>query len=214
MIKGGGSHDPRSRRSEWTAGLHRQRQLQHQRQHSIPPVTALADALLGNLHTYTEASADPLGFFRFWQPGAFIQDSWRATRRLSLEFGLRWEWLQPWTTDANNMANFVPALYNPANAVTVTTTGTVVPGSGNLYNGLIRAGDGIPSDEVGRVPGATGALFQADSRRSAARVSSPPQNVFSPRFGFAYSLHAEDGHPRRLWHVLCAPARQHDLLAG
>lgn len=148
---------------------------------------ALADALLGYYNTYTEASADPLGFFRFWQPGAFIQDSWRATRRLSLEFGLRWEWLQPWTTDANNMANFVPSLYNPATAVTVTTTGTVVPNSGNLYDGLIRAGNGVPSDEVGRVPGATGALFQAIPA-GAPRGFFAAQNVFSPRFGYAYSL--------------------------
>jgi len=147
---------------------------------------ALADALLGNFRTYSEASADPMGFFRFWQPGAFAQDSWKATRRLSLEFGVRWEWLQPWTTDANNMANFVPALYNPAQAVTITAAGRVAPGSGNLYNGLIRAGDGIPADEKGRVPGADGPLFQ-QIPAGAPRGFFQAQNVFSPRFGFAFS---------------------------
>jgi hypothetical protein len=148
---------------------------------------SLADALLGNFRTYSEASADPMGFFRFWQPGAFIQDAWRATRRLSLEFGLRWEWLQPWNTDANNMANFVPALYDPAQKVTITSAGRVVPGSGNLYNGLIRAGDGIPSDQKGRVPGAGSALFQ-QIPAGAPRGFFQPQNVFSPRFGFAFAL--------------------------
>lgn len=148
---------------------------------------ALADALLGNFRNYTEASADPLGFFRFWQPGAFVQDSWRVNRRLSLEFGLRWEWLQPWYTQANNMANFVVALYDPSKAVTITNKGTVVPGSGNLYNGLIRAGNGVPSSEQGRVPGSTGPLFQAIPA-GAPRGFFDAQNVWSPRFGFAYSV--------------------------
>jgi hypothetical protein len=148
---------------------------------------SLADTLLGNFRTYSEASADPMGFFRFSQPAAFIQDSWRVSRKLSMDFGLRWEWLQPWYTQANNMANFVPALYDPSKAVTVTAAGTVVPNSGNLYNGLIRAGDGIPQAELGRVPGSSGALFQSIPA-GAPRGFFQPQNMFSPRFGFAYAV--------------------------
>ena len=147
---------------------------------------SLADALLGNFRTYSEASADPIGFFRFSQPGAFIQDSWRVSRKLSMDFGVRWEWLQPWYTQANNMANFVPALYDPAKAVKITSAGTVVPGSGFLYNGLIRAGDGIPQSEIGRVPGSTSALF-ASIPAGAPRGFFQAQNMFSPRFGFAYA---------------------------
>jgi len=148
---------------------------------------SLADTLLGNFRTYSEASADPMGFFRFSQPAAFIQDSWRVNRKLSMDFGLRWEWLQPWYTQANNMANFVPALYDPSKAVTVTAAGTVVPNSGNLYNGLIRAGDGIPQSELGRVPGSGSALFQSIPA-GAPRGFFQPQNMFSPRFGFAYAV--------------------------
>jgi hypothetical protein len=148
---------------------------------------ALADALLGNFRTYNEASADPIGFFRFWQPGAFIQDSWRVNRRLGIELGLRWERLQPWYTQANNMANFVPALYDQSKAVTINSAGRVVPNSGNIYNGLIRAGDGIPNDEQGRVPGSTSSLFQ-QIPSGALPGFFKSQNVFSPRFGFSYAL--------------------------
>src|SRR5260370_17683249 len=126
-----------------------------------------------------------MGFFRFSQPGAFIQDSWRVSRNLSLDFGVRWEWLQPWYTQANNMANFVPSLYDPSKAVTVTSAGTVVPGSGNLYNGLIRAGAGIPSSEIGRVPGSTSTLFQSiPAGAPRGFVQAPP--AFSPPIVFAY----------------------------
>jgi hypothetical protein len=151
---------------------------------------SLADALLGNFRTYSEASADPIGFFRFSQPGAFVQDSWRVNRKLSIDFGVRWEWLQPWYTQANNMANFVPALYDLSKAVKITSAGTVVPGSGNLYNGLIRAGDGIPQSEIGRVPGSTSALFDSIPA-GAPRGFFQAQNLFSPRFGFAYAATAK-----------------------
>jgi hypothetical protein len=148
---------------------------------------SLADALLGNFRTYTEAGADPVGFFRFSQPGAFVQDSWKVSRTLSLEFGLRWERLDPWNTQANNMANFVPALYDPAKAVTITSTGRIVPGSGNIYNGLIRAGAGVPSGEQGRVPGSAGSFFQ-QVPTGAPRGFFATQNVWSPRLGFAYAV--------------------------
>ena len=174
---------------------------------------ALADALLGNFRTYSEASADPMGFFRFWQPGAFIQDSWKVNQHLSIELGVRWEWLQPWYTEANNMANFVPALYDPSKAVTINAAGRVVPGSGNLYNGLIRAGNGVPADQQGRVPGSTTPFF-TQIPAGAPRGFFQPQNTWSPALRLRIFPHGKDGAPRRLRHLLHAPARQHDLLAA
>jgi len=148
---------------------------------------ALADAMMGNFATYQESASDPLGFFRYTEPEAFVQDSWRVNRKLSLELGVRYQSMQPWHLQANNAANFLPSLYNPATAVRITTTGTIVPGSGNPYDGLILAGSGVPADQQGRVPGSTGAAF------SAVPVGAPrgfynSENTFAPRVGFAYSV--------------------------
>src|SRR5450631_694119 len=148
---------------------------------------ALADALLGNFRTYTEASADPVGFFRFTQPMAFVQDSWKVSRKLSLDLGVRYEFIQPMYTAGNNMANFVPSLFNRAQAVTMTTTGTVVVGSGNAYNGLIREGNGVPADQQGRVPGSTTAFFQSIPA-GAPRGLYNSTSTFGPRAGFAYAV--------------------------
>ncbi len=146
-----------------------------------------ADMLLGNFYQYTEANGDPLGFFRFSEPEAFLQDSWKVSRRLSLELGARYQYMMPIYTTANNIGNFVPALYNPAQAVSMTTAGTIVPNSGNPYDGLIRAGDGVPADQVGRVPGAGTAAFNAVPA-GAPRGLYQSAGLIAPRFGFAYSL--------------------------
>ncbi len=148
---------------------------------------AVADALLGNYNTYTEATNDTYGFFRLSQAAAFIDDTWRILPKLSLNLGVRYEWMTPWTSQQNNLAAFYPEAYDPKQAVVVNQDGTLVPGVGNRYNGLRRAGDGVPQSEQFRVPNAN----------SAAVLSVPTigkrgfyasQNVFAPRFGFAYDL--------------------------
>ena len=151
---------------------------------------ALADALLGRFRTYSEASADPLGFFRFSQYEAFAQDSYKVSSRLSLELGLRWQYAVPLYTQANNMSNFVPELYNPATAVTVNRLGVIVPNSGDRYNGLITAGAGVPADETGRVPGFGSAVFN-QIPSGAPRGLYSVENNFGPRLGFAYQAGAK-----------------------
>ncbi len=145
---------------------------------------SFADALLGNFRTYTEFEDDPIGFFRFSQGDAFISDSWKVSSRLSLEVGLRYQYGLPTYTQANNMVNFDPGLYNPAQAVTMNNNGTVVPNSGNRFNGLIRAGDGVPEKELARVRNANGLDVVPGG---APRGFYDPQHVFMPRFGFAWT---------------------------
>jgi hypothetical protein len=148
---------------------------------------AFADALLGNFRTYSESSIDPLGFFRFTQTEAFVNDSWKVTPRFSLELGVRYQFGTPFYTQANNLANFDPALYNPAQAVTVLANGTIdVSRGGNRLNGLVRAGQGVPPEELGRVPGGDSALVQSVPT-GAPRGLYNGHHYFMPRIGFAYS---------------------------
>jgi hypothetical protein len=104
---------------------------------------AIADALLGNFRSYREADWNPVGFLRYTQSEAFAMDSWRVSRGLNLEIGLRYQHGIPTYAQANNMVNFEPRMYDPARAVTVTEDGFIVAGSGFLYNGLIRTGFGV-----------------------------------------------------------------------
>ena len=146
----------------------------------------LADALLGNFASYQEANADPVGHFRFSQPEAFVQDTWKATRNLSLEFGVRWQDVLPLYAQGNNYGNFDPAYYNPSAAITVTTAGKVVPGSGNAYNGLVRTRDPIPADQIARIPNINTAAYQYIPQ-VASRGLYKMNGGFGPRVGFAYA---------------------------
>jgi Carboxypeptidase regulatory-like domain/TonB-dependent Receptor Plug Domain len=147
---------------------------------------SLADAALGQFQTYTEAGSDPQGLFRFTQIEAYIEDTWRVSRSLSIAIGMRYSYFTPIYTTANNIVNFVPSLYDPAKAVTLTPGGLIVPGSGNPLNGLIRAGDGVPAGEAGRVPGATDPATLAVPA-GAPRGLYNPANLLMPRFSFAWT---------------------------
>ncbi|HKG62148.1 MAG TPA: carboxypeptidase regulatory-like domain-containing protein [Pyrinomonadaceae bacterium] len=148
---------------------------------------SFADALLGNFRTYSEQALDPVGFFRFTQTEAFVADSWKVNRKLSLELGMRYQFGQPIYTQANNLANFDPSLYNPAQAVTILASGNIDPTrGGNRFNGIVRAGDGVPTEEFGRVPGGDSADVRAVPT-GAPRGLYQGHHYFMPRAGFAYS---------------------------
>jgi hypothetical protein len=148
--------------------------------------TALADALLGNFRTYTEGSSDPMGYFRFNTYEAFVSDNWRVKPNLSVEAGVRYQYAPPIYTQGNNVVNFDPALYDPSQAVRMNTNGTIVPGSGNRFNGLVRAGDGIPDDQTGRVNVITGGDFDRIPS-GAARGLYDGEHLFMPRVSFAWT---------------------------
>ena len=146
----------------------------------------LADALLGNFAQYTEANADPTGHFRFNQPEAFVQDTWKIARKLSLELGVRWQLIRPLYTQGNNMTNFDPSVYSASSAVTVLTNGKIVPGTGNPFNGLVRAAKGVPSDQAARVPNVNTSAFQYIPI-GAPRGFYNMNGAVGPRLGFAYA---------------------------
>lgn len=169
-----------------------------------------ADSLLGNYNSLSQFSADPIGHFRFNDWGSYIQDSWRVTRRLSLEFGLRVDYTLPIYTQANNAVNFDPNLYTAIPGLTIssgniptapvssglvfdcpptsTTPGACNPGpagGGYVVTGLVRPG-GVPADQLGRVPNGN-SPFVLDVSAGAQRGFYKPQVTAAPRVGVAFT---------------------------
>jgi hypothetical protein len=146
------------------------------------------------IRSYNEANDDPIGFFRFNQVEAYATDSWKALRNLSIEYGARFYHYTPTYTQANNMTNFDPAHYDPAQAVTVITVNNnaVIDTSkgGNRLNGLVRAGSGIPTDERGRVSISDAALATVPAGAPGGFYQA--KNKIAPRVGFSYAPFNDD----------------------
>ncbi|HKE24130.1 MAG TPA: carboxypeptidase-like regulatory domain-containing protein [Bryobacteraceae bacterium] len=148
---------------------------------------AMADALVGNFLTYTEAAYDPMGHYRYTEPAAFVDDSWKVSRRLSVNLGMRYEYMMAMYSTPNNLAEFVPSLYNPAQAVKYDSSGNIVAGSGNIFNGLVRVANGITPAGAYLVPNANDPAVLAVPD-GAPRGMYPSQGTWSPRVGLAYAL--------------------------
>jgi hypothetical protein len=66
-----------------------------------------ADFLLGAPSQYNQSQLQPF-YGRNKYVGLFAQDSWRATRNLTLNYGLRWDRIEPWYEKYNQIATFSP----------------------------------------------------------------------------------------------------------
>jgi hypothetical protein len=86
---------------------------------------AFADFLIGVPSNFTQSSGEPF-YLRNRYVGLFAQDSWRARSDLTINFGLRWDYIMPFWEKYNQLQTIIPgrqsALYPDAPG------GLVVPG--------------------------------------------------------------------------------------
>jgi hypothetical protein len=66
-----------------------------------------ADFLLGAPSQYNQSQLQPF-YGRNKYVGIYGQDSWRITRGLTLNYGLRWDRIEPWYEKYNQIATFAP----------------------------------------------------------------------------------------------------------
>ena len=150
---------------------------------------SFADFLLGLPQNYQELAVQDSGKWNNVSWAAYAQDNWRATRRLTLNLGLRWDGV-PHTYEANNrMGNFYPSLYQAGNAATFDNNHTICsgpsdpgctaisPGLGTSPNSIL-AGVPLYLNGIG-IPGQNGIPKGLVDNHWAA---------FGPRLGFAYDL--------------------------
>lgn len=96
-----------------------------------------ANFLMGTNVNFTQASFDYTADLRQKAFEGFAQDEWRFRRNVTLYYGVRYSFFgSPWDKNGR-LSNFVPSLWNAANAPAVTGAGNRVVGTGNFCNGLI-----------------------------------------------------------------------------
>ncbi|MCU1236553.1 MAG: hypothetical protein JWP63_4520 [Candidatus Solibacter sp.] len=147
---------------------------------------AYSNALLGVYRSYSESDARPQGSERFTNFEWYAQDTWKLTRKLTLDYGVRFAIVQPQYEKDERASAFNPFHYdfskkvvfiqpvrnaaggrvgfNPVTGQTVAATLIGAIASGDPLNGIVTAGtSGYPR-----------ALY---NNRGVQ---------YGPRFGFAY----------------------------
>lgn len=154
---------------------------------------AIANAAIGLFDTYAELGTRSFTPYRGHMFEWFLQDSWKATPKLRLEYGVRHSIIQPYYSLWRNMLVFDAKYYDPSKAVVQDPrTGNIISGSlQSRYNGLVIPGSGWPdaAKGPGRVPIANTGQFDFLFRGEDKQYSDIHiWDQFQPRVGIAYAI--------------------------
>jgi Carboxypeptidase regulatory-like domain len=160
----------------------------------------LADMLIGAADNYAEYGYRNLTPWVAWQQGYFGEDTWKVSRHLTIEGGLRWDFFPNYHARWCNFSMFDPSNYSrvAGQQQTIDPTNGLING-GNYYNGIAVPCGQIPSSGYGHF-GILGEGFNAGTSSSlnqslmsagmlghfSSTIIPNHHNAWQPRFGFSW----------------------------
>jgi hypothetical protein len=164
-----------------------------------------SNALLGIYNTYIQANNFPKGLYRYWNIEGYIQDNWKVTRRLTLDYGLRITWAEPQYDRLLQTGAFNPSEYSASRAirlyfpVCINNASTCASGANRravdpalLKPGFVpTAANTLPSNFIGAFVLGSGDLANGIGQASKGypRGGYDDRGAhFGPRIGFAYDV--------------------------
>ncbi len=101
---------------------------------TFPTNNAIANLLLGAPVTFYQGLGDFTRGLRLWNAGAYVQDEWRAGGRLTLNYGVRYERIEPFTEVEDRLNGFVPGVQSRVRPD--APQGLVFPGDPGVGKGI------------------------------------------------------------------------------
>jgi hypothetical protein len=157
-----------------------------------------ANAAIGSFSSFTQASAYVEGHFNYDNREAYVQDNWKVTNNLTLDYGVRFVHATPQYDKLQQSGNFLPDRWSLADSPVVYVAGCangVYPCTGTNRqamnpltgqflgpNSTLAIGALVPNSGNEK-----NGLFQS-GRGIAKTTYTFPKFRFAPRFGMAYDL--------------------------
>ena len=101
---------------------------------TFPTNNAIANLLLGAPVTFYQGLGDFGREVSVWSGAAYIQDEWRATSRLTLNYGLRYERINPFVEADDRLNGFIPGVQSTVRPD--APLGLVFPGDPGIGRGI------------------------------------------------------------------------------
>jgi len=159
-----------------------------------------ANALLGVYNTFQQASRYAYPMYKYFNVEAYIQDNFKATRRLTLDYGVRFYMMTPQDdSETKLLSNFFPNEWSASaapNLYTPVCVGASPCDSSRraMDPALIQAGvtptmaNTLDSSAIGRLVPGSGDPYNGSASATDHKMFSGNAYRVSPRFGFTYDL--------------------------
>lgn len=156
---------------------------------------AFANSAIGNYQRLQQSSVVLNGQYRSWNVEWYVQDNWRVSKKLTIDYGIRFYWIQPQYDQAYQTSAFNRGLWNTANTGVLRypalnssgqriavdpITGQTYPAS--LIGSLVNTGKGFVNGLY-----ANGMGLSNQNGYPAALIDGQGIN-YSPRLGIAYTV--------------------------
>lgn len=145
---------------------------------------AYSNALLGSVQSYTEANNKPDGHARYFNIEWFAQDTWKITRRFTLDAGVRFYVIQPTYSAGDQLAAFDADLYDR------TRQPQLIRPIRNAANQRVGfdpvTGQTVSPASIGQF--ADGVQPFQGMRVFNEHIQNRPPIQVAPRIGFAYDV--------------------------
>jgi outer membrane receptor protein involved in Fe transport len=143
-----------------------------------------ANALLGSVQSYSEATGHPDANAQFTNVEWFVQDNWRVGRTFTIDAGIRFYRIGPTKSRGDDLAVFIPERYSAANAP-VLIQPTMTPQGRRGLNPL--TGEILPVVKIGTFAPGSGDPTNGMQVFEEGVLDAPPIQV-APRVGFSWDV--------------------------